>query len=148
MRKLFHFDCPRDVYQADACIISCFDARFDQALRKFLKRREIVTYDHVKIPGSAKALAAPDRESDRDFVLGMVGTSLRLHRPDKLLIFAHNDCGAYPGAAPEIVAADVVTAAGILRQAQPSLQVESYFCDFDGIYALENYSYANASMTS
>ena len=67
MQKLFHFDCPREVYQADACIISCFDARFDLAVRKFLKRRGVVTYDQIKIPGSAKALAAPDVEADRDF---------------------------------------------------------------------------------
>ena len=137
MQKLFHFDCPQEVYQADACIISCFDFRFDTALRKFLKRRGVAVYDHVKIPGSVKALAAPDRDSDRDFVLGMVRTSLRLHRPSRLLLFAHNDCGAYPGIAPEIVAADVVKAAGILRAAEPALPCESYFCDFDGIYAIE-----------
>jgi hypothetical protein len=136
MQKLYHFDCPREVYQADACVISCFDARFDLPLRKFLKRRGIGTYDHVKIPGSVKAIAAPDRESDRDFVLGMVRTSLRLHRPSRLLLFAHNDCGAYPGVPPEVVAADVVKAAAYLSAAEPALQLESFFCDFDGIYGL------------
>jgi hypothetical protein len=136
MQKLYHFDCPREVYRADACVISCFDFRFDLPLRKFLKRRGIATYDHVKIPGSVKAIAAPDRDSDRDFVLAMVRTSLRLHSPSRLLLFAHNDCGAYPGAAVECVAADVVKAAAWLSAAEPSLAVESFFCDFDGIYGL------------
>ena len=136
MEKLFHFDCPREVYQADACVISCFDARFDLPLRKFLKRRGIALYDHVKIPGSAKALGAPDRESDRDFVLTMVRTSLRLHGPNRLLLFAHNDCGAYPDIPAEIVAADVVKAVEFMRTAEPSLPCESYFCDFDGIYGI------------
>ena len=138
MQKLYHFDCPREVYQADACVISCFDARFDLPLRKFLKRRGIGTYDHVKIPGSVKAIVAPDRESDRDFVLGMVRTSLRLHRPSRLLLFAHNDCGAYPGVPSEVVAADVVKAAEVLRASEPALQLESFFCDFDGIYGLSD----------
>jgi hypothetical protein len=136
MQKLFHFDCPQEVYQADACVISCFDFRFDTQLRKFLKRRGAVTYDHVKIPGSVKAIAQPDRDSDRDFVLNMVRTSLRLHRPRRLLLFAHNECGAYPGVPPDIVAADVVKAARYFANAEPSLQIESFFCDFDGIYGL------------
>jgi hypothetical protein len=136
MQKLFHFDCPREVYRAEACVISCFDARFDLSLRKFLKRRGIGLYDHVKIPGSVKALAAPERDSDRDFVLGMVRTSLRLHRPGRILLFAHNDCGAYPGVPADLIAADVVKAAEFLRSAEPAIAYESFFCDFDGIYAI------------
>jgi hypothetical protein len=137
MQKLFHFDCPREVYQADACIISCFDFRFDTALHKFVKRRGVAVYDQIKIPGSVKAVVAPDRASDRDFVLSMLRTSLRLHRPSRLLLFAHNDCGAYPGVSADVVAADVAKAAVILKAAEPSLPVESYFCDFDGIYGIE-----------
>jgi len=136
MQKLFHFDCPQEVYQAEACVISCFDARFVLPLRKFLKRRGISLYDHIQIPGSVKALAEPERDGDRDFVLGLVRTSLRLHRPGRVLLFAHNDCGAYPGVPAEIIAGDVVKAAAVLRAAEPALQIESFFCDFDGIYGI------------
>jgi hypothetical protein len=136
MRKLYHFDCPPEVYQADACVISCFDFRFDLALRKFLKRGGIAVYDHIKIPGSVKVIAAPDRDSDRDFVLGMVRTSVRLHRPSRLLLFAHNDCGAYAGAPAEAIADDVVKAANYLAGAELGVPLESFFCDFDGIYGL------------
>ena len=136
MRKLFHFDCQQEVYQADACVISCFDARFDLPLRKFLKRRGIAVYDHVQIPGSAKPLAAPDRDSDRDFVLAMVRTSLRLHRSRRILLFAHSDCGAYPGVPPAAIAADAATAAASLRTAEPAIPIETFFCDFDGIYEI------------
>jgi hypothetical protein len=136
MEKVFHFDCPQEVYTADACVITCFDARFDLAIRKFLKRRGIVLYDQVKIPGSAKTLAAPVCEGDRDFVLGMVRTSMRLHQPTRILIIGHNDCGAYPGISPEVVAADELTAAQYLRTQEPSLPVECYFADFDGIYRI------------
>ena len=134
MDKLFHFDSPQEVYAADACVISCFDARFDLAMRKFLKRRGVATYDQVKIPGSAKSLAAPECEPDRDFVLRMVRTSIRLHNPRRLLLLAHNECGAYPGAPGDEVTADLLRAAAVLQDAIPALPVECYFADFDGIY--------------
>jgi len=137
MEKLFHFDSPQEVYQADACVISCFDARFDLVVRKFLRRTGIGTYDRVMIPGSAKSLAAPESESDRDFVLRMIRTSIRLHRPERAMIFAHAECGAYRGAATEVVVADVVRAAGVVLAAEPSLAVECYFCDFDGVYRIQ-----------
>ncbi len=134
MDKVFHFDCPQEVYRADACVMSCFDARFDNATRKFLKRRGIELYDHIKIPGSAKALAAPGCDSDRDFVLSMVRTSMRLHQAALVILIGHNECGAYPGGAPAEIAGDLVRAAGVLLAAEPSLQAECYFADFDGIY--------------
>jgi hypothetical protein len=69
-------------------------------------------------------------------VLSMVRTSLRLHAPERMLILGHNECGAYPGAAPETVAADVARAAGIVRAAEASLAIECYFCNFDGVYRI------------
>jgi len=134
MDKLLYFDSPREIYTSDACVISCFDARFDPVVRKFLKRRGIALFDHVKIPGSAKALAAPEVESDRDFVLRMVRTSVRLHGSARALLVAHNDCGAYRGAPAEAIVADLSRAAGVLLAAEPALRVECYFADFDGIY--------------
>jgi carbonic anhydrase len=134
MEKIFHFDSPAEVYKADACALTCFDYRFSQAVRKFLRRRGIGALDHIQIPGSAKALAAPDRESDRDFVLSMVRTSIRLHGAERMLILGHNECGAYAGAPPQAIAADIGRAADVVRAAEPSLSVECYFCDFDGVY--------------
>lgn len=136
MEKLFHFDSPQEVYRADACVISCFDARFDIAVRKFLKRRGVVTFDHVKIPGGAKSLAAPECEPDRDFVLRMVRTSLRVHATDRVLLLAHNDCAAYPAVPIDVVTSDVTRAADFLRASEPSLPVECYFADFDGLYLI------------
>lgn len=133
MEKAFHFDSPREVYTADACVITCFDARFDLAVRKFLKRRGIVLFDHVKLPGSAKPWAG-QVDGDGDFLLRAVRTSMRLHCSKRAVIIAHNDCGAYPDVPPAIVAADASCAAAFLRKAEPSLTVEPYFADFDGIY--------------
>ncbi len=136
MDKLFHFDSPQEVYTSEACVISCFDARFDLATRKFLKRRGILTFDHVKIPGSAKWLAAPECEADRQFVLRMIRTSVRLHQSQVTLIVAHNDCGAYIGAPVETIAGEAVAAAQVVRAAIPGMPVECYFADFDGVYRI------------
>lgn len=136
MQKVLHFDCPQEVYQADACVISCFDFRFEAQLRKFLKRRGVFTFDHVKIPGSVKAIVQPGRDSDRDFVVEMLRVSLRLHSPRRLLLFAHNECGGYIGLPPDVIAADVPKAAAYFANIEPALQIESYFCDFDGVYQL------------
>ena len=38
MKKVFHFDAPREKYHCDAAILSCFDNRFELGFRKFLKR--------------------------------------------------------------------------------------------------------------
>jgi carbonic anhydrase len=139
MQKIFHFDSPAEVYAADACVITCFDARFDLAIRKFLKRRGIVLFDHVKIAGSAKPLADSQASGDGGCgcIVNAVRTSMRLHGTRRVLIMSHNDCGAYPGVPLDVVAADAARAAAFLRNAEPSLQVESYFVDFDGVYGVE-----------
>jgi len=134
MQKLFHFDSPVEVYRADACALTCFDARFELAVRKFLRRRGLALCDQIKIPGAARTLAAPASESDRDFVLRMVATSIALHHPARMILTGHNDCGAYIGRPPEEVVADIERAAEVIHAAQPSLAIERYFFDFDGVY--------------
>ncbi|TMA80328.1 MAG: hypothetical protein E6J74_39950 [Deltaproteobacteria bacterium] len=57
MKKVFHFDSQTDMYRADACVVSCFDARFELVTRKFLKKRGIWWADPLKIAGGAKAFA-------------------------------------------------------------------------------------------
>jgi hypothetical protein len=134
MEKLFHFDTPAEVYKADACVVSCYDARFELVLRKFLKRRGLALVDHLKIAGSVKGLASPEHEADREFMLRMIRISMRLHQPELVVMVGHNECGAYGSAPPETIAQDLRLAAQIVRAAEPSMQVECYFADFDGMY--------------
>jgi len=134
MRKILHFDSPREVYTADACAITCYDARFDAAIRKFFKRRGLALVDRVKIPGAAKGLSGANGEVEQEFALRIVRVSLALHHPPLAVLIGHNDCGGYPGADPAAIAADLLKAAEFLRSAEPRLRVECYFADFDGIY--------------
>jgi len=134
MNKLFHFDSPVEVYKADACVLTCFDARFEVVVQKFLRRRGAAVYDQIKIPGGSRALAAPAKDGDRDFVLRMLATSIALHAPERMILTGHADCGAYIRRPVEEVAADISAAAEVIRVAQPQLKVETYFFAFDGVY--------------
>ena len=63
MKKVFHFDAPREKYHCDAAILWCFDNRFELGFRKFLKRIGVVNSDPIKIAGGAKCMASPEHES-------------------------------------------------------------------------------------
>jgi carbonic anhydrase len=93
VKKVFHFNAPRDKYQCDAAIVWCFDNRFELGFHKFLKRISAVNCDPIKIAGGAKCLASPDRE----FVLEQIRKSIRLHGTKRVILMVHSDCGAYGG---------------------------------------------------
>ena len=97
MRKILHFDSPREKYHCDASVISCFDNRFEAAGRKLLKRIGIVQPDPIRIAGGAKSLASPEQEFHRTFVLDQIQKSIRLHGTQRAILILHSDCGAYGG---------------------------------------------------
>ena len=97
MKKVFHFDAPREKYLCDAAVVWCFDNRFDLGFRKFLKRIGVTNSDPIKIAGGAKCLASPELETDREFVLEQIRKSMRLHGTRRVILMLHSDCGAYRG---------------------------------------------------
>ena len=99
LRKVFHFDAPREKYHCDAAILWCFDNRFELGFRKFLKRIGIIYSDPIKIAGGAKCMASPELETDREFVLEQIRKSMRLHGTRRVILMLHSDCGAYGGLA-------------------------------------------------
>ena len=147
MKKVFHFDSPREKYHCDAAILWCFDNRFDLAFRKFLKRIGVVNSDPIKIAGGAKCLASPDLEADREFVLEQIRKSIRLHGTRQVILMVHSDCGAYGGlvggfrgnAQAEALhhEQELARAATCLFTAIPGIEVRGYFVDFEGIWDAE-----------
>jgi hypothetical protein len=146
MKKLFHFDAPRERYVCDAAVVWCFDNRFEQSFRKFLRRLGVVYWDAIKIAGGTKCIASPDRESDRDFVLNQILISMRLHQTKRVILMLHSDCAAYGGieafeGSGEAERAhhreELRRAAGLLAERIPGLTVEGYFVDFEGVWAME-----------
>src|SRR5450755_605231 len=141
MKKVFHFDAPREKYHCDAAILWCFDNRFELGFRKFLKRIGVNSSDPIKIAGGAKCMASPEHETDREFVLEQIRKSMRLHGTRRVILMLHSDCGAYGGLASfgDDAAAEranhreeFVRAEETLRSAIPGVEVESYFVDFEG----------------
>lgn len=147
MKKVFHFEAPRERYQCDAAILWCFDNRFDLGFRKFLKRIGVKNSDPIKIAGGAKCVASPEREADREFVLEQIRKSMRLHGTRRVILMVHSDCGAYGGldggfGGDEKAEAihhqrELQRAADVLSQAIPGVEVSGYFVDFEGIWDAE-----------
>ena len=147
MKKVFHFDAPRETYLCDAAVLWCFDNRFDLGFRKFLKRIGIKNSDPIKIAGGAKCLASPERESDREFVLEQIRKSMHLHGTRRVILMVHSDCGAYGGlaggfggdAAAETAhhQLELARAAAKLLEAIPGIEVQAYFVDFEGVWDAE-----------
>jgi hypothetical protein len=144
MKKVFHFDAPRETYHCDAAILCCFDNRFDIGFRKFLKRIGVVNSDHIKVAGGAKCLASPELETDREFVLEQIRKSIRLHGTTRVILMVHSDCGAYGGLTggfggnaqteAEHHQRELGQAAANLLEAIPGIEVQGYFVDFEGIW--------------
>jgi len=146
MRKVLHFDSPRDHYHSDAAIVWCYDHRFELAFRKLLKRTLTARYDAIRIAGGAKCLASPERDSDREFVLDQIRKSIRLHGTDRVMLMVHSDCGAYGGLAAfggdreaesRHHQGELQRAAAALREGIPAIAVECYLADFEGVWAVE-----------
>jgi carbonic anhydrase len=147
MKKVFHFDAPREKYHCDAAILWCFDNRFDLGFRKFLKRIGVMNSDPIKVAGGAKCLASPEHESDREFVLDQIRKSMRLHGTRRAILMVHSDCGAYGGLAggfggnaqaeAEHHQRELALAAANLLEAIPGIEVSGYFVDFEGIWDAE-----------
>src|ERR1041384_676349 len=143
IRKIFHFESPRERYKCDAAIVWCFDHRFEQALRKLIKRLNINSFDPIRVAGGARCLAGKDPESDRQFILKQIRSSMHLHGTDTVLLMLHSDCGAYGGLAAfdngpareaENHRQDLHHALDFLRANIPQLNILGYFVDFEGVW--------------
>ncbi len=147
MNKVFHFDAPREKYHCDAAVVGCFDNRFQLGFSKFLTRLGISNPDPIKIAGGAKCLASPQREMDREFVLEQIRISIRLHGTDLVILMVHSDCGAYGGlvdgfgnnarAEAQHHEDELRRAAECLRKAMPGISIQTYFVDFEGVWAVQ-----------
>ena len=155
MRKVLHFDSPREWYHCDALVVGCFDNRFDTVCRKLLKRIGVTQPDPITIAGGAKALASPEEEFHRAFVLDQIHKSIRLHGTDRVILTLHSDCGGYGRLAGRFhgdaeaesahYRAELDFATAFLRSAIRGIKVESYILDFEGAWAVEEPGAATAA---
>lgn len=95
MERILTFPRKLDMghYEADACLVWCFDNRFTPALEEFLKHRGLTRVDLVKTAGGAKGLA--EGRARRDSALGDIEKSIRLHKTPLIILANHQECGDY-----------------------------------------------------
>ncbi len=143
MRKVSHFDSPRERYHCDASVIWCFDNRFELACRKFLKYIGVTHPDPIKIAGGPKSLASPEVDFQRQFILDQIQKSMRLHGTTRVILLLHSDCGAYGGldqfkgdTAAEVAhhQAELNRAAAFLHETLPTMTVDCFYVNFEGVW--------------
>lgn len=143
-RIVLKFDSPLDHYDADACVIWCFDDRFSALLDKFQEGQGYKHCDVVKIAGGIQSFAADSAPEVEEFLLGQVRKSRELHRTPKVVLMVHRDCGGYGGSksfgmdkAAEYseLKSDLEKTEAFLRaNLGDSVLIEKYIADFDGLY--------------
>ena len=102
-----------------AVVVACIDYRCQHQLHAWLAERGVERgrYDHVSVPGGAAALL--------DATETALDLSLRLHRPTRILLTAHSDCGA--GATRE----DLERAHAEVSAAYPEARVEQRWLELE-----------------
>jgi hypothetical protein len=146
MKKIYHFDSTQAPYVADAGVLTCFDHRIHNVVRKFLRKRGIEQPDMVVVAGGAKTLASPRNDFEQDFILEQFRMSIRLHQTKRLLLTCHSDCATYGGLAfyngdreAEAIhhAEELRRAARLVRATFPDVEVECYLFDFEGVWEVD-----------
>lgn len=134
------FASPKEHYTADACIFWCFDDRFWKLRKRFIEILGFKNVDVVQAAGGAKALAGEDTP-ERAVLLGQLEASIKLHGTKCVILMVHIDCGAYGGSGQfktiedEYVhhAEELARAHAFINEKYPSLEVERYIADFEGL---------------
>src|SRR4030042_6228992 len=74
-------------HKAKALAIHCIDYRFQTIIEDDLEKRRLKgQFDRISSPGVSQNFEVVDK---------FAKLSLQLHDPDEILIYEHEDCGAY-----------------------------------------------------
>ncbi|RJQ36362.1 hypothetical protein C4552_03685 [Candidatus Parcubacteria bacterium] len=132
-------------YEADICIIWCFDDRFSPLLGELVARQGWQHVDLIKVAGGAKGLAGQPGETDRVYLLDQIAKSIKLHKPRAIGLMVHADCGAYGSPkfdtsekeqeffANELQKASMTV--NHLRAAESSqIAIRKFFANFEGLH--------------
>ncbi len=136
----------QDHYQADACVVWCFDDRFSALLGEVIALQRLGHVDKVIVAGGAKGIASPSNFEERDYLIDQIKKSILLHKTPRVILMVHAQCGAYGKAFSHSdderafyfdqlkCAKDVIHEA--LKQEYPHIVVDAYFAHFSGIESL------------
>lgn len=118
------------MHKAKLLVIHCIDLRFQEAIDADVKSNaNYGEFDRIAWPG-----ASIDFENVKN---AAVNVSLKLHNPEKVIIYEHEDCGAYGNDnAFEIHKKNAQKLGNALKEANPNLSVSTKIATFEGIKEL------------
>jgi hypothetical protein len=82
-------------YIADATVVWCFDNRTWPGLLDFVKEKNFIHFDPILVAGGAKEFSTPENGVAKEFLLGQIEKSMRLHQSKMIYLVDHSACGAY-----------------------------------------------------
>ena len=113
-------------HKAQALAIHCIDFRFQDQLEEDLKRKGLIgQFDRIAWPGASK-----------DFIVvgNAAKLSIQLHNPNQILIYEHEDCGAYSSNnSLSSHRKNAYKLKDFLIKENPLLKVYTLFVTFEGI---------------
>lgn len=82
-------------YTADATIVWCIDNRTWPGFLDFVKEKGFSRFDPIMVAGGVKELSTPENGASKEFLLGQIEKSIRLHKSKVVYLMGHSACGAY-----------------------------------------------------
>lgn len=115
--------------KAKVLAIHCIDLRFQKTIDKDIQSRvPYGEFDRISWPGAS---------IDFENVKNASAISLKLHDPDEVIIYEHEDCGAYAeDNSPETHRQNAQKLTVALKEIKPGLQVTTLIATFEGIKEL------------
>ncbi|QUS60420.1 carbonic anhydrase [Synechocystis sp. PCC 7338] len=129
--------------QAKALVLSCIDFRFLEYQHSFLGQKGLSqAYDWVALAGASLALTGFPHSAEAETFWDQLALSKQLHNIGRVIIFDHQNCGAYAQVHPlpfgdrqaeENFHASYLHQAGAqIQERYPDLIVELYFVELTG----------------
>lgn len=149
MKQVIKFKSSKEHYNADACVVWCFDNRFDALLEEFKRQMGFNYTDDVEIAGGALGLTGRGSDGTDEhinYIAGQVEKSIKLHHTPLVILMLHKDCGAYKAInlpmkgenETELLKDDLDlakrTLADYLETKGYKPKIKTYIADFDGLW--------------
>ena len=78
-----------------AMVLSCMDPRFQHLVYNYLKKKKLTgKYSAFTIAGAAVGVTHDKFQKWHETFYDNLGTSIQLHKIEKLIVINHTDCGA------------------------------------------------------
>lgn len=114
-------------HKAKLLAIHCIDLRFQQIIDEDItKRANFGEFDRISWPG-----ATIDFENVKN---ATINVSIKLHNPDEIVIYEHEDCGAYGQNNDfSVHKTNAQKLADTIKSENPNLKITTLIATFNGI---------------